>query len=97
MKMGNERSRTIWKQTMGWALGRHEITVPAGAKIISVAFQYDDSNKVSIWFICDPSAKLEKRHIYQAWTGWGFPKGEVGFINTLQRDGLVAHIFEVSK
>lgn len=74
------------------------ITLPKGAKIVSVGSQYaNDKNRFYIWAEIDTEADLEDRHFVIYGTGWGHDKFFKEYIGTIHSEGFVWHVYEYLK
>lgn len=69
------------------------IELPKGAEILTAQLQ---DKILQMWAIVNPNAEKQKRVIEIYGTGHPFPFGmaERKYIATVQKDGLVWHIFE---
>lgn len=86
--------KQIWKYTL--SVSDHPfITMPKGAKVLSVDVQHGD---VQVWVLVDPEAPKELRGFRVAGTGQPLEEKieSMRFIGTVQIGDLVWHIFEES-
>ncbi len=70
------------------------VSLPVGSKVLSV---HEQLGITCIWYLCDPSNKLQMRWVYIFMTGQDLPKNidELNFIGTIiTADNFVLHIFE---
>ena len=85
---------TIWKETLRSA-HEQEISVPAGAELLSAREQRDH---ICVWFKCDPEKPREKRVIRIHVTGSDAPPlgNAWRFLGTASFQGgdLIYHVFE---
>lgn len=73
------------------------ITMPKGAKVLSVQNQY---HKPCIWALCNPDAPKVQRRFLALNTGDALPSSlDLTFLATVQLHGgdTVVHIFEVER
>ena len=83
--------KTIWKATLPLS-PTQDISIPAGAKFLSVAGQGD---ALCAWFLCDSKAPQVNRQIRIVGTGHEVPHDGVYLGTALLMDGqLVLHLFE---
>lgn len=87
--------RTVWKYQLGWT-GLHELSLPAGAEILSVQLQDDTP---TIWALVHTDATHITRRFLVTGTGWDIDR-EVSHrplrhVGTWQDNGFVWHLFEV--
>ncbi len=86
--------RTIHKQQLKMS-DRQELTMPAGAKIVHVALQYEE---ITLWYVFDTRkvGHPDTRTFLIVGTGWDFVEENVEHVGTVITDqGLVWHLFEV--
>lgn len=85
--------KSIWKFTFD-IKSKVVIPMPKGAKILTAQLQED---KPCMWAVVDTENKKEDRYFEIFGTGHPFPV-DIGinrvYINTIQIDNLVFHIFE---
>ena len=67
------------------------LAMPEGASILSIQEQH---GRITLWAKCPPGDSVEHRHFFIAGTGWDLPDGVLIFLETVQIEGLVWHIFE---
>ena len=87
--------KEIWKYFI--AGDREQITMPKGAKILSLQVQDGD---ICIWVLVDPKATTEVRVVETILTGQQIPSdidSENDYIGTalMHNDNFVLHLFEV--
>lgn len=83
-------NKTIWKAALE-PTDVQEIDVPTGATMLCAREQYE---QVCVWFMCDPSAPIERRKI--AIVGTGHPAPDDGqYLGTASLHGgrLMLHVF----
>lgn len=82
---------TIWKFPLK-VLGEQTISMPAGAKILSVDCQHD---VVAIWAKVNSEAILAYRKVWVIGTGHKIPDGLGRFVGTCQMmsGALIWHVF----
>lgn len=68
-----------------------EISMPAGAKILSVANQ---RGMLCLWALCDPKAKRDSRTIEIVGTGNPWDDRDSVFIGSVVIEPFVWHVFE---
>ncbi len=83
----------IWKATIPIDKGTCEVSMPEGARPLSVQMQH---RMPRLWFLCNPDAPIEKRTV--RWFGTGHDAQaakELGFLGTVQlhNGNLVFHAF----
>ena len=87
----------IWKWTLQ-VIGRQSITMPPGAKLLTVQLQGDTPQ---LWaLVNDASESREARIIATYPTGAKIPEGDPGqYLGTYQLNGgtLIFHVFEPRK
>lgn len=88
--------RTIWKFTLGNKPSA-TVNMPRRAEVLTAQFQDD---VVTLWAEVDSEHLLEERHFRIFGTGWDMAR-EIGYeggkyIATVQRDGFVWHVYEVT-
>lgn len=86
--------KTIWKFVIPPAGNRKSVEMPAGALVLSAAFQGED---LCVWALVDPDARKERRGFAVLATGEKMPIATgFKFISTGFIHGLVFHIFETT-
>lgn len=85
--------KTIWKFTLD-ITDLQDVAMPEGAEILTVQTQ---RNKICIWAVVDPEARIICRRFRIAGTGHAID-GRNGYIGTTMTDGsdFVWHVFEVT-
>ena len=84
--------KTIWKYDLDRET-QSDIQMPRGAKILSVQLQ---RNGYRLWALVHPTALLEIRTFVIYGTGWDMEYTDnLEYLETIQEDGFVWHIFEV--
>jgi hypothetical protein len=82
----------IWKFSLEEILQQSGVMLPKNAQILSVQYQDD---KPCVWAMVDSDAPREQRRFLLYGTGHPIKEHErLKFIGTIQRIGLVGHLFE---
>jgi hypothetical protein len=91
---------TIWKFPLGPSLDDIRISMPKGAKVLSVQAQHDAP---MVWAIVQPDADKETRRFVVFGTGHPIAHHDIDvvasrFVGTFQMSGgaLVFHLFEAA-
>lgn len=82
----------IWKWTLQ-EIGFQQLTMPAGAKLLSVQMQF---GKPQLWATVYENAPVEQRNIVTYGTGHSMTHEDVVYVGTYQLLGgsAVFHVFE---
>ena len=86
--------RQVWKYSFA-GTGQHDITLPRGAFVLSFQIQ---ANMFTIWVLVDTKEKdLTVRRFEIIGTGWDTEREYFEYFGTVQDDGFVWHLFEVTE
>lgn len=68
------------------------LSVPIGWHPVSAGMQGED---FVVWAIVDPTQQLVKKRVAIIGTGWDIDESmtDMAFLNTIQKDGFVWHVF----
>lgn len=80
--------KTIWKYKI--EIG-HGCPMPVDALILSAQLK---DGFITIWALVDPKASEEYRDIVVCFTGEHFNADNLVFIDTIQQEEIVFHVFE---
>lgn len=81
--------KKVYKYQISMAIGLQYVTIPDGAEIVH--FDMQDS-QLCIWAIVDIYAVHQVKHFWLLGTGYDIPDN-LTYIDTVQRDGFVWHLF----
>lgn len=82
--------KTVWKFQLRWT-DQISVQMPESAKILSAQIQ---NGEICLWALVFPENTTESRRFRISGTGHPITE-KVEFIDTVQVDGLVFHVFEV--
>jgi len=86
--------QSIWKFSLN-VCGSQSISMPKGAKILTVQQQFDSP---VLWAIVDPDqGDFEQREIRIYGTGSHYESIPGEYICTFQQNGFVWHVFEIKE
>lgn len=82
----------IWKTTLRDDEDEQTVTMPKGAKPLSVQVQ---KGEIALWFLCDEAAEPVARRVKSFGTGHGLEGSPGDFLGTVQLIGgdFVLHYF----
>jgi hypothetical protein len=86
--------KTVWKYTLTGP--QKSFSIPKGARILTVQAQHSNP---CLWMLVDTEAEEERRYFKAYGTGHKIDVGvhEGMYLGTVQLDGLVFHVFEVTE